>query len=87
MLAQKVLLLLFVIAPLLADDLNFLKGHVEFEHVREMLPTHLKQSALKLLTHERLRRTMGRKARRVARERFSVDEMVDRYIRVYDSLR
>jgi L-malate glycosyltransferase len=44
-------------------------------------------STLKLLTHERLRRTMGRKGRRVARERFSVDEMVDRYIRVYDSLR
>ena len=37
--------------------------------------------------NERLRRTMGRRARRVARERFSVDEMVDRYIRVYDSLR
>jgi N-acetyl-alpha-D-glucosaminyl L-malate synthase BshA len=44
-------------------------------------------SVLKLLTHERLRRTMGRRGRRVARERFSVDEMVDRYVRVYDSLR
>ena len=44
-------------------------------------------SALKLLTHERLRRTMGRRGRRVARDRFSADEMVDRYIRVYDSLR
>ena len=44
-------------------------------------------SSLRLLTHERLRRTMGRRGRRVARERFSVDEMVDRYIRVYDSLR
>jgi N-acetyl-alpha-D-glucosaminyl L-malate synthase BshA len=44
-------------------------------------------STLKLLTHDRLRRTMGRRGRRVARERFSVDEMVDRYIRVYDSLR
>ncbi len=44
-------------------------------------------STLRLLTNERLRRTMGRRARRAARERFSVDEMVDRYIRVYDSLR
>jgi L-malate glycosyltransferase len=53
-------------------------------------PTHLAgfvASTLRLLTHERLRRTMGRRARRVARERFSVDEMVDRYIRVYDTLR
>jgi N-acetyl-alpha-D-glucosaminyl L-malate synthase BshA len=44
-------------------------------------------STLKLLTHDRLRRTMGRRGRRVARERFGVDEMVDRYIKVYDSLR
>jgi N-acetyl-alpha-D-glucosaminyl L-malate synthase BshA len=43
-------------------------------------------SVLRLLTHERLRRSMGRRARRAARERFSVDEMVDRYIKVYDSL-
>ena len=44
-------------------------------------------SVLKLLGDETLRRRMGRKARGVARERFSVDEMVDRYIRVYESLR
>ena len=44
-------------------------------------------SVLKLLGHERLRRTMGRKGRKVARERFVIDEMVDRYVRVYDSLR
>lgn len=44
-------------------------------------------SALKLLTHDGLRRTMGRRARRVARERFSVDEMVQRYVQVYESLR
>jgi N-acetyl-alpha-D-glucosaminyl L-malate synthase BshA len=44
-------------------------------------------STLRLLTHERLRRTMGRRGRRAARERFDVDDMVDRYIRVYDSLR
>lgn len=45
------------------------------------------QSILKLLGNDRLHRTMGRRARRAARERFSVDEMVSRYIRVYDSLR
>jgi N-acetyl-alpha-D-glucosaminyl L-malate synthase BshA len=44
-------------------------------------------SILRLLGNESLRRSMGRRARRVARERFSVDEMVARYIRVYDSLR
>jgi glycosyltransferase involved in cell wall biosynthesis len=42
---------------------------------------------LELLTHEKLRRAMGRRARRIARERFNVDDMVDRYIQVYDSLR
>jgi N-acetyl-alpha-D-glucosaminyl L-malate synthase BshA len=53
-------------------------------------PGHLEGfvgSTLKLLGNERLRRRMGRRARKVARERFSVDDMVDRYIRVYDSLR
>jgi N-acetyl-alpha-D-glucosaminyl L-malate synthase BshA len=44
-------------------------------------------AVLDLLTHEDLRRTLGRNARRVARERFSVDEMVERYLRVYGSLR
>jgi N-acetyl-alpha-D-glucosaminyl L-malate synthase BshA len=44
-------------------------------------------SVLKLLGNESLRRTMGRRARRVARERFGTDEMVGRYIRVYESLR
>jgi N-acetyl-alpha-D-glucosaminyl L-malate synthase BshA len=44
-------------------------------------------SVLKLLENEPLRRTMGRRARRVARQRFSVDEMIGRYVRVYDSLR
>jgi N-acetyl-alpha-D-glucosaminyl L-malate synthase BshA len=44
-------------------------------------------SVLRLLTNERLRRAIGRRARRVARERFSVEEMVDRYVAVYDSLR
>jgi N-acetyl-alpha-D-glucosaminyl L-malate synthase BshA len=44
-------------------------------------------SVLRLFTDDRLRHSMGRRARRVAKERFSVDEMVDRYIAVYDSLR
>jgi L-malate glycosyltransferase len=44
-------------------------------------------SVLRLLRDEKLRRAMGHRARRVARERFDVDDMVDRYIQVYDSLR
>ncbi len=44
-------------------------------------------STLKLLTNEPLRRTMGRRGRRVARERFTADEMVGHYMRVYESLR
>ena len=44
-------------------------------------------SVLRLLKNDRLRRSMGRKARQVARLRFNVDEMVDRYIQVYESLR
>jgi N-acetyl-alpha-D-glucosaminyl L-malate synthase BshA len=44
-------------------------------------------SALKLLTNEPLRRVMGRRGRMRARERFSTDEMVHRYVKVYESLR
>ena len=44
-------------------------------------------SVLRLLGNERLRRAMGRRARREARERFNVDDIVDRYVRVYESLR
>ena len=44
-------------------------------------------SVLRLLSNDRLRRGMGRRGRQVARERFNVDEIVDQYIRVYDSLR
>jgi N-acetyl-alpha-D-glucosaminyl L-malate synthase BshA len=44
-------------------------------------------SVLRLLGDEPLRRAMGRRARRVAIERFNVDDMVARYIDVYDSLR
>jgi len=43
-------------------------------------------SVMKLLTNEPLRRTMGRRGRREAKRRFSTDEMVGRYIQVYDSL-
>jgi N-acetyl-alpha-D-glucosaminyl L-malate synthase BshA len=53
-------------------------------------PTHvpgLVSSVLKLLTDEPLRRKMGRRARRTVRERFNLDDMVARYIQVYDSLR
>jgi N-acetyl-alpha-D-glucosaminyl L-malate synthase BshA len=45
------------------------------------------ESALKLLGNERLRRTMGRRGRRVARERFSAEEMVQKYVTVYETLR
>jgi N-acetyl-alpha-D-glucosaminyl L-malate synthase BshA len=44
-------------------------------------------SVLRLLQNEPLRRAMGRRARREARTRFDVDEMVSRYVAVYDSLR
>ncbi len=44
-------------------------------------------SALRLLQDEPMRRAMGRRARKVARTRFDVDDMVSRYIQVYDSLR
>ena len=45
------------------------------------------ESSLKLLTNETLRRTMGRRGRKVARERFTAEEMVQNYVRVYESLR
>ena len=44
-------------------------------------------SVLKLLTNDTLRRTMGRRGRRVAMERFGAEEMVERYVRIYESLR
>ena len=53
-------------------------------------PSHVSgfvASVLRLLGNETLRRAMGRRGRRRSRERFSTDEMVDKYIRVYDSLR
>ena len=44
-------------------------------------------SSLRLLGNETLRHSMGRRARRVAIDRFDPEEMVSRYIKVYDSLR
>jgi len=44
-------------------------------------------SVLRLLENASLRRQMGRAGRRVARERFNIDEMVGRYIQVYESFR
>ena len=44
-------------------------------------------SVLRLLKSERLRRTMGRRGRQVARQKFDVNDMVDRYTKVYESLR
>src|SRR5690349_6227660 len=44
-------------------------------------------SVLRLLTQEPLRRKMGRAGRRVAIERFNSEEMVNRYIQVYESFR
>jgi N-acetyl-alpha-D-glucosaminyl L-malate synthase BshA len=53
----------------------------DFEHTAGFV-----SSVLKLLGNESLRRQIGRRARRVARQRFSTDEMVSRYIKVYESL-
>jgi len=77
--------------PVVASNIGGLPEVVEhgftgFLHDPEHLAGFV-ASCLRLLTHERLRRTMGRRARRVARERFFLDDMVDRYIRVYESLR
>ena len=53
----------------------------DFEHTAGFV-----SSVLKLLGDESLRRRIGRQARRVAKQRFSTDEMVGRYIKVYESL-
>lgn len=44
-------------------------------------------SVLKLLAQEPLRRRMGRAGRRVARSRFTADEMVGQYLKLYESFR
>jgi N-acetyl-alpha-D-glucosaminyl L-malate synthase BshA len=52
-------------------------------------PSHVAgytSSVLKLLTQESLRRTMGRRGRRIALERFGAEEMIDRYLKVYESM-
>jgi len=77
--------------PVVASDVGGLPEVIE-HGVTGFLhgPGHVQgfvSSVLKLLTDDKLRHSMGRRARRVAKERFSVDEMIDRYIAVYDSLR
>ncbi|HET7224347.1 MAG TPA: N-acetyl-alpha-D-glucosaminyl L-malate synthase BshA, partial [Candidatus Eisenbacteria bacterium] len=77
--------------PVVASNAGGLPEVVEhgltgFLHDPQHVPGFV-SSVLKLLTNEPLRRTMGRRARRRAREKFGVDEMVDRYVKVYDSLR
>jgi len=44
-------------------------------------------SVLRLFGQESLRRRMGRAGRRVARQRFTADEMVGRYLQVYETFR
>jgi N-acetyl-alpha-D-glucosaminyl L-malate synthase BshA len=77
--------------PVVASEIGGLPeviehGRTGFLHPPGDVPGFV-ESTLRLLGNERLRRTMGRRARTVARERFSVEEMVDRYVAVYDSLR
>jgi N-acetyl-alpha-D-glucosaminyl L-malate synthase BshA len=61
-------------------------GSTGFLHEPTNVPG-LVNSVLKLLTDEPLRRRMGRRARRTVKERFDMDDMVSRYIQVYESLR
>jgi len=61
-------------------------GRTGFLHEPSHVPG-LTNSVLRLLTNESLRRAMGRRARRTVRERFDMDDMVSRYIQVYESLR
>lgn len=61
-------------------------GVTGFLHDPQHVAGHV-SSVLTLLGDERMRRSMGRRGRKVARERFSADEMVARYVQVYESLR
>jgi glycosyltransferase involved in cell wall biosynthesis len=61
-------------------------GRTGFMHEPEDIAGYV-SSVLSLLNDERLRRRMGRAGRKVVRERFDRDEMISRYIKVYDSLR
>jgi N-acetyl-alpha-D-glucosaminyl L-malate synthase BshA len=60
-------------------------GRTGFLHEHAHVPGFV-ASVLKLLTDEKLRRTMGRRGRRVVRERFNMDDVVSQYIQVYESL-
>lgn len=61
-------------------------GRTGFMHDPEDVNGHV-SSVMRLLDDEALRRRMGRAARKDVRERFDKDEMISRYIEVYDSLR
>jgi len=76
--------------PVVASDVGGLPEVIEHGESGYLhVPSHIDgfvRSVLKLLTDETQRRRMGRRARQVAKERFSIEEMVGRYIKVYDSL-
>jgi N-acetyl-alpha-D-glucosaminyl L-malate synthase BshA len=61
-------------------------GFTGFLHAPQDVVGHT-ASVLKLLQNDTLRRTMGRRGRRVAIERFGAEEMIERYVKVYESLR
>ena len=61
-------------------------GFTGFLHDPQHVAGHT-ASVLKLLQNDTLRRTMGRRGRRVAMERFSAEEMIEQYVQVYESLR
>jgi N-acetyl-alpha-D-glucosaminyl L-malate synthase BshA len=61
-------------------------GVTGFLHEPEHVAGHV-SSVLKLLGDEKLRRAMGRRGRKVARERFNADAMVEQYVQVYESMR
>jgi N-acetyl-alpha-D-glucosaminyl L-malate synthase BshA len=77
--------------PVVASNIGGLPEVVEHGHTGFLHdPGHIGgfvASVLRLLEDGKLRRTMGKRARRTARARFSVDEMVGRYVKVYDSIR
>lgn len=61
-------------------------GFTGFLHDPQHVAGHT-ASVLKLLQNDTLRRTMGRRGRRVAMERFGAEEQIERYVQVYESLR
>jgi glycosyltransferase involved in cell wall biosynthesis len=60
-------------------------GHTGFLVPADDLSAHVK-AVLKLLGDGALRRKFGAAGRKVARERFDVDRVVDRYRKVYEGL-